>query len=375
MSPIAAPPPLNLVVAWLPDLGERSWRFVDDAPTALPALLYGDKITLVCKWADDLMELEDFSELVDAFGGIEDFDNTVELISMDGLSHTVWEPLADDYARAARDAIVAGDRTDATRQLARIFGLSYYDFGSEEYIKQTVQAADGRMMREAEKLWPSVMDREVTPDQIAWIFEHAVAEPDSYGVVDDPGQLLTAGSRAAIAAELDRWVRNRAIEAELGVEVLRRLPTPAPREQPWMVVAELRRQLRGPLQRFRLAIARLAQTADLDPLNEHDITSLGEAIFRTEIVPALEELQEMTHDASLRSIFVADVAADPYSYVGPSLGLIAAFGAAVPVLIAAAVGATTPVARGLSHARDRRSALRKHDYLFFHEAQRTLTDR
>jgi len=124
LSPIAEPPPLDLVVAWLPSLGERSWRFSGDAPTALPALLYGDKITLVCNWADDLMELEDFSELVDAFDGIGDFGTTVELLSMDGLSHTVWEPLAEDYARAARDAIVAGHRTDAIRQLARIFGLS-----------------------------------------------------------------------------------------------------------------------------------------------------------------------------------------------------------------------------------------------------------
>jgi len=228
-------------------------------------------------------------------------------------------------------------------------------------------------MREAEKLWPSLMDREVAPDQIAWIFAHAVAEPGKYGVVDDPGQLLTAGPREAIAAEFDRWVRSRAIEAKLGVEILRRLPTPSPREQPWMVVAELRRQLHGPLQRFRVAMARIAQAADSDPLNEDDFTSFADVIFRTEIGPALEELEEMAHDASLRSVLVSDVVADPYSYVGPSLGLIAALGTALPALIAAAIGVTTPVARVVSHARDRRRALRKHDYLFVYEAQRGLS--
>jgi hypothetical protein len=142
-----------------------------------------------------------------------------------------------------------------------------------------------------------------------------------------------------------------------------------------MLVAELRQRLNVPLSRFRVAMARIAQAADSDPLDDDEFDSFAQTVFRTEVAPALEELQELTQEASLRSIFLSDVAGDPYSYVGPSMGLIAAFGAAVPALIAAAVGATTPIARGLSHARDRRRALRKHDYLFLIDAQRRLADR
>jgi hypothetical protein len=85
----------------------------------LPALLYGDKITLVCRWADDLLELEDYSELVQAFTGVESLFSTVELVSMDGLAPEVWESLAGEYALAARDALAVGDRADGIRQLAR----------------------------------------------------------------------------------------------------------------------------------------------------------------------------------------------------------------------------------------------------------------
>jgi hypothetical protein len=380
MSPTIQLPPLDLVVAWLP-AEDRSWSLLADAPSVLPALLYADKITLICPESDDFLEVEDFSELITAFGSNHGVGSTVEMVSMESgdsrgapIFPDIWESLAERYARAASEAITAGRRDDAIRQLARIFGLSYgaFDFDAEERIKQLVDAADGKMLLEAEKLQYDVMAREVEPDKVASAFAKLATEPGRYGLVEDPSGLLATGSREELATELDRWARSRSIEAKLGAEVLRRLPTPTPAEQPWMMVADLRRQLCKPLQRFRVAMAKIAQAAESDPLNDDDFASFTETILRTEVNPALEELEELTQEASLRSVFVSDVAADPNSYIGPVLGLVAAFGVAVPALIAAAVGATTPVAGALSHARKRRRALRKHDYLFLQEAQRRL---
>jgi hypothetical protein len=270
--------------------------------------------------------------------------------------------------------MAARRRDEVVRQLACIFGLSYgaFEFDAEDRIKQLVPAADGTMILEAERLRYDVMASEVEPDKVASAFAKLAIEPGRYGVVDDPGRILAATSRQELANELDRWARRRSIEAKLSADVLRRLPTPMPADQPWATVAELRQQLGRPLQQFRVAMARIAHAADSDPLDDDQFAGFADATFRTEIAPALEELEELTNHASLRSVFIADVAADPYSYVGPGLGLISAYGAAVPALIAAAVGATTPVARALSHARGRRRAMRKHDYLFLQEAQRRL---
>jgi len=55
-----------------------------DAPSLLPALLYGDKVTLICPEADDLMEVEDFSAPYEAFGLADEAAETspFELLSM-----------------------------------------------------------------------------------------------------------------------------------------------------------------------------------------------------------------------------------------------------------------------------------------------------
>jgi hypothetical protein len=383
LSPASELPPLDLVVAWLPG-GNRSWSLLADAPSVFPALLYADKITLICPESDDLMEVEDFSELCDAFDDDDDsFEGTVELVSMESGSDgapifpEIWESLAERYARAASEAIAAGRREDAIRQLARIFGLSHgaFYFDAEDRITQLVRSADSKMIIEAEKLGRVVMASEVEPDKVASAFARMAAEPGRHGLVEDPSRLLAARSREELAKELDRWARSRSIEARLGAELLGRLPTPTPGDEPWMMVAELRRQLGKPLQRFRVAMARIAQAAESDPLDDDGFAAFTESVFRTEVAPALEELEELTQEASLRSVFLSDVAADPNSYIGPALGLVAAFGAAVPALIAAAVGATTPIAGARTHTRERRRALRKHDYLFIREAERRLQRR
>jgi hypothetical protein len=377
-------PPLDLVVAWLP-AEDRSWSLLADAPTVLPALLYGDKITLICPESDDFMEVSDFGEIYETFGGDQQgaFDSVVELVSMESGSADgapvfpdIWESLAERYARAATEAIAAGQRQHAVLNLARIFGLSYgaFYFDAEDHIKQLVRGADAEMMLEAEQRRHDVMARDVEPDKVASAFAKLAVESGHYGILDDPGSLLAAGSRQELSAALDRWARNRSIEATLSAEILRRLPTPTPTDEPWRTVAELRIRLREPLQRFRIAMARIAQAAESDPLDDHDFGGFSEAVFRTEVNPALAELDEITREASLRSVFVSDVAADPYSYVGPGLGLISAYAAGVPAFIAAALGTTTPIARTFSHAAERRRALRQHDYLFL-QAVRRQADR
>ena len=83
LTSVPDPARLNLVVAWLP-AADWAWSLSADAPSPLPALLYGDKVTLVCPEADELMEVEDFSALYEAFGLADEAAETspFELLSM-----------------------------------------------------------------------------------------------------------------------------------------------------------------------------------------------------------------------------------------------------------------------------------------------------
>ena len=94
--------------------------------------------------------------------------------------------------------------------------------------------------------------------------------------------------------------------------------------------------------------------------------------MRTEVVPAIEELEELTREASLRTVFFDDVIADPASYAGPVLGIIGAVGASLSDLVAAAIGMTTPLGATVKHARARRRAVARHDYIFLYESARLL---
>ena len=56
-----------------------------DARTLLPALLYADRVTLICPESDDVMEMSDFSDLYDAFdgGSARGYEDVLDLVSME----------------------------------------------------------------------------------------------------------------------------------------------------------------------------------------------------------------------------------------------------------------------------------------------------
>jgi hypothetical protein len=110
------------VVAWLP-AQDRSWSLTTDPPSFLPALLYGDKVTMICPEANDVEESDDFSELYGAFRpAYGSFDTTTisarirsyaavpfELLSMgyvetDGTPEfpDIWESLTRNLSSPVR---------------------------------------------------------------------------------------------------------------------------------------------------------------------------------------------------------------------------------------------------------------------------------
>jgi hypothetical protein len=165
------------------------------------------------------------------------------------------------------------------------------------------------------------------------------------------------------------WAKTRSVEASLGIGSIRRLP--APRSVPWDVIADIRQSLREPLLRFRSAMADYSVASDTHPLDE-DFEGYTGHIWRARIEPALVELEELTREASLRTVFFEDVTSDLRTYAGPFLALTAASVAKMSNLIAASVGVATPIISSLAHLRARRRAIRSHDFYFLHEVAQQL---
>jgi hypothetical protein len=142
--------------------------------------------------------------------------------------------------------------------------------------------------------------------------------------------------------------------------------------EPWDVVADIRMHLQPSLRRFRAAMSEISTAAEAHPLEE-DFDAYAEHVWRSRIAPALNELDELVREASLRSVFLGDVLGDLSSYAGPVIGIGAALSQALPALASAAIAAASPTASTLAHWREKRRALRRHDFLFLREAEMRLT--
>lgn len=377
---------LELVVGWLP--GSPRGSLTDGARSLMPALLYADGVVVVCPMSDNALEMDDYCELRDALPGAVDFralDSGYALMDQQGqpvtdedgnyvfgpLDPDVWRDLAGQYTAQAREALSAGGRGEAIDALAHLFALENFSFDPATTIADELTLADDALVRAArERSWAG--RSQLMADCLLRVTARLATQPGRYALVDDPAGALHGAAGAEPAQRGDRWTRARGTEVALSVAVLRRrLPTPLPTE-PWDSVADVRSRLQAPLRRFRAAMATIATAAESHPLDE-DFDGYVEHVWRTRIAPALDELDELAREASLRSVFFEDVLGDLKTYAGPVLGLWTAASDTVPALMSASLAAAPPALSTFAHLRAKRRTLRKHDFLFVREAMRGLS--
>jgi hypothetical protein len=165
-------------------------------------------------------------------------------------------------------------------------------------------------------------------------------QPHSYALLDDSERVLNQHARDEAAEQIRSWAAVRSREASLSATVLRRLPSPNAAE-PWDVIADIRMHLQPSLRRFRAAMSEISTAAEAHPLEE-DFDAYAEHVWRSRIAPALNELDELVREASIRSVFFGDVLGDLSSYAGPVIGIGAALSQALPALASAAIAAASP---------------------------------
>jgi hypothetical protein len=373
---------LELVVGWLPGAHPRG-SLASGARSLVPALLYADKVSVICPQSDDALEMSDYFALKDALPGTVDFlalssgylqyDRNGEPAGYGPLEPDVFNELFGKYINEVQDALSSGHEEVAIRRLARVLALltgGAYQFNIESILGEYLPSLSPRIVRAAEAA-PYEVTQEVVSEYLLGVYSKRALQPHSYALLDDSEGVLDQDVRGEAAERISGWAAVRSREASLSATVLRRLPSPRATET-WDVAADIRRRLQPSLRRFRAAMLEISTAAEAHPLEE-DFDAYAEHVWRTRVAPALNELDELIREASLRSVFFGDVLGDLSSYAGPAIGIGAALTQALPALASAAIAAASPAASTVAHWREKRRALRRHDLLFFREAASRLT--
>jgi hypothetical protein len=301
------------------------------------------------------------------------YDKNGEPVGSGPLEPDVFAELFEQYVHGVEDALGNGDEESAIHRLARAFALltgHVIQYDVESILKEYLPNLSPRIVRAAEGARYEVRD-EVIREYLLGVYSERALQPHSYALLDDSEGVLNQEVRDEAAERIRGWAAVRSREASLSATVLRRLPSPSATE-PWDAVADIRTHLQPSLRRFRAAMSEISAAAEAHPLEE-DFDDYAEHVWRTRVAPALNELDELVREASLRSVFFGDVLGDLSSYAGPVIGIGAALSQALPALASTAIAAASPTASTLAHWREKRRALRRHDFLFLHEAGTRLT--
>jgi len=383
------PQNLEILVGWLP--AQVGGSLAHGSKALVSSVLYADRITVLCPQSDDALEMDDYFELKEAVPGAVEFlaldsgylrcDADGEPIARDDGNYFydpidvgVWQSVAETLEEQAGTAITEGRQPEAIFALASLFFLDEWGAYEHSPAKDAIarfKSTNRNSLEEAALFLAehrAAVSNAVVPQLLLGVFLDRTRRT-SHALLDDVRGALGEPALADLGREIDLWARVRSTEAAFATTVLRRLPSPA--ELPWDVVADVRSTLQAPLQRFRGAMARLAPGTT--PPYEKDHAGHVEHLWRTEILPALDELEELVRETSLRSVFFADVAGDLKAYAGPAIGLATALGSDIPALVSAAIAAVTPAVSTIAAHDERQRAVDKHEFLFLREVRKRAT--
>jgi hypothetical protein len=373
---------LTLVVGWLPGAHPRG-SLASGARSLIPAVLYADKVSVICPESDDALEMSDYFTLKNALPRTVDFlaldsayaryDENGEPVGSGPLEPDVFGELFEQYIHDVEDTLRNGDEEGSIHRLAQAPALLTWhviQYDVESILREYIPNLSPRIVRAAVGAQYEAT-KEAIRDYLLAVYTKRALQPHSYALLDDSERALNQHMRDEAAEQIRGWAAVRSREASLSATVLRRLPSPNATE-PWDVIADVRMHLQPSLRRFRAAMSEISTAAEAHPLEE-DFDAYAEHVWRSRIALALNELDELVREASLRSVFFGDVLGNLSSYAGPVIGIGAALSQALPALASAAIAAASPTASTLAHWREKRRALRRHDFLFLREAEMRLT--
>jgi hypothetical protein len=208
---------LTLVVGWLPGAHPRG-SLASGARSLMPALLYADKVSVICPESDDALEMSDYFALQNALPDTVDFlaldsaypqyNKKGEPVGSGPLEPDVFLELFEQYIDEVQEALGNGHEEVAIHGLARAFALLTWhviQFDVESILREYLPSLSPRIVRAAEGAQYEVT-QEVVREHLLGVYSKRALQPHSYALLDDSEGVLNQPVRGEAA---ERFVAGR----------------------------------------------------------------------------------------------------------------------------------------------------------------------
>jgi hypothetical protein len=355
-----------------------------------PALLYADRVTLISPVAALLRATVDFGSSVDlTLSLFRELRSSLDPAAAEAFAH--YEHLRSKR-RPTRDEIRAMYQYrhllgEASAELHAKSRELLNESGADELIP----AIDAGVVT----IDPVIREGDSATALVPGIQRAAGVEPDYDSLIADSflqrlrDLLVDAYAYPLFDEQVGDIVRSHVSEglfevgamslrhgrqASTAAQLMEKLPSfPA---ASLAEVLDIREELRGPLTRFRAAVAemeRLLQSA----AHEQDFAAEVEDLYREKVAPALQEIAELVEQNSYLHQLMRAVAANPKSALTAVRTMGVAGAAGIPDLAAAALGPAIPLGEAAVRAslasREGHREIEGHHLFFLYKTEELLS--
>lgn len=319
------------------------------------------QIAVVTTWvAGEVIHFRRETELVKAASLYAD---RIEVLSLSSLVYTDWGGIGPDDAAALREALVA---PTGAATLPR-FTTTSDRVAADSGVNDLLPAVRERLIHLNDQI-PSTGD--VWGAFMAELIRY-LQDPNFLVLLDD--RLSGIVTRLIASGQVQPSVgdRARASEAVLGTGLIARLP--AFTEIPMSEVLELRRDLAGPLVRYRSAVTRL-RAQEFDPYSPQRV-EVVEYLWREQVEPALLDIREQLAEHALIRELARTIRADLRDLVkgAPTragvavlAGAVANLDTAVSVAAAGVLGVVPPIADAVAARKAAQDEVQRRDFYYLY---------
>lgn len=379
--PPPSPPSLRLSIVVSPTSAQGSISLRKEVELVRAAALFADHIEIVSPVAELL------GGMTAAFYA-SDTASVELLLSLDDstVKHLGWANLPPNWRDLLRRALrkhdaatgPGRDAMESFREMAMTTTQSLRDTAAELVVNAGGEELLAALHTGVVSLRPMFSEGDANSADFAQAYTRELEELLQDGrrhlLLDDfttsmARHLLEEGSvQPASRATPNAW------EATLGTGMIARLPSfhAAPLDE----LLNVRRDLDGPLARYRRAVATLGEKVHTSPFAV-DAPLEVDHLYRTSVLPALTEIrEELAHHSFVRE-YARTLGENPATFLTglSATGALVVLATAVPdvAALAAAAGLVSPATTASTRRQEALREIKKNDLFYLHEVNRRLT--
>jgi hypothetical protein len=364
------------------------WDVVQhDVRMVKAALLYADRITLVSSQTATTFELIRLDW--DSLTREQQREALVEYFRSERGARYVDPVIADSvrtdldkYLRLTSRSRIALSRKQ--RQHVQMFERyldgqretmsNYYRTRAEQTGITELADLQRRGLLEIYKFEHDLEDHEACAYEFADTLIAAIESLSSYLMFDDDAAAVIRERLAELETMPTEQSIVRARETGFAADLLDRLPNLE--NATVSEIVQLRDELRAPLTRFRAAMVAFSKREGAEPWTE-DFLREAESVFRSEVAPSVEELDQKLHDTGFVTELFNRLTSTGLPGSGVSaigVGLTPASEFYKAILFAATLGVVTIASARLAFRdyKEKLAAIQRTEMYFFYKASREL---